>query len=82
MSRATFATLETILGPRMAEILGWEDLKRATKIEAGHFMLNFVGFSSPFGLNISAILGPRIVPRVAKVALDIALTDYDKKTVP
>ena len=32
MSRATFATLGTILGPRMAEILAWEDLKRATKI--------------------------------------------------
>jgi len=28
------------------------------------------------------ILGPRIVPRVAKVAPDIALTDYHRKTVP
>ena len=48
MSRATFATLGTILGPRMAEILGWEDLKRATKIEAGHFKLNFGDFRRLF----------------------------------
>ena len=81
MSRATFATLGTILGPRMAEILGWEDLKRATKIAEIQLKMTGLDFSSPFKANISAILGPRIVPRVAKVALDIALTDYDKKTV-
>ena len=78
MSGATFATLGTILGPRMT----WD------------FEKNLIGSSATFDWNSQkvarpdqifsksqVILEPRIIPRVAKVAPDIGLTDYQRKKV-